>query len=101
MHPPLPPIRQEHVVFGLNPEDEFYSRRNVTAAWRIQAAFRMHRARRMVARKRFEQWMQNIGRQAALLQHLSQSNALNTQGYNLAKLLKLRYFPLNYFSTIC
>lgn len=89
-YPPLPPIRHKHIVFGLSPNDPFFDKNHVTAAWKIQSAFRMHRARRMVARKRYEHWMQNIARQTVLLETLSESNALNTQGYNVASVLKVR-----------
>lgn len=90
LRPDLPLLSSSSAVFGLEPLNPFFCKSNVNAAWAIQSAFRMHRARRIVARKRFEHWSANVARQEALVAHFSQSNSLNTQGYNLANLLKLR-----------
>eukprot|EP01039_Chlorochromonas_danica_P001031 gene1031-1118_t len=90
-----------HQVFGLHPEDSFYSRKNVIAAWKIQCAYRIHRARSIVARKRYEHWKQNIMRQRLFLHHFSQSNSLNMHGYIVGKsLLSILPKKLIFFNEI-
>ncbi len=99
--------------FGLDATNEFYSKKNVYAAWTIQRAFRMHRSRRIVARVRYEHWRKNINRHHSLLLHLSESNALTTEGYRIAGILqtqsrkpikfnelKQKLYPLRYTSNV-
>jgi hypothetical protein len=71
-------------IFGIDNENEFFSKKNVYAAWTIQRAFRMHRSRRIVARVRFEHWRKNINRHYSVLHHLSEANAFSYEGYRVA-----------------
>lgn len=99
--------------FGIDATNEFYTKKNVYAAWTIQRAFRMHRARKIVARVRYEHWRKNIHRHHSLLHHLSETNALSTEGYRVAGLLgtqskkpiqwnewKQKLYPLRYTSNV-
>jgi hypothetical protein len=75
---------QPYLVYGLHPNDEFYQRKNVTAAWTIQRAYRMYRSKRIVAKKRFDMWERSSALHWNLLQHLGDSNALTTEGLKMA-----------------
>ncbi|RYH31298.1 hypothetical protein EON65_02940 [archaeon] len=91
-YPSLPMLTAATEIFGMRDDDPYYCKKNIYAAWTIQRAYRMHRARQIVGQKRFEHWKQCITRQHSLILHLSDSNALNTQGFNFAKLLNIRSF---------
>lgn len=70
---------QNFVLYGVNEGDPMFSRRNITNAWVIQRAYRMHRSRRIVARRRFELWLQSCDRQWAFFNHLADTNTLTMQ----------------------
>lgn len=91
-YPSLPLLTAATEIFGLKGDDPYFSKKNINAAWTIQRAYRMHRARQIAGQKRYEHWKQCISRQHSLLLHLSDSNALNTQGFNFAHLLNIRSF---------
>jgi hypothetical protein len=74
-----PHAHQYPSKFGLDPTSEFYSKKNVYAAWTIQRAFRVFRAKKIVARVRYEHWRKNINRHHSLLHHLSEANALSSK----------------------
>ena len=71
-------------VFGLHPDDPFYNRKNVTAAWTIQRAFRTHQSRNKVAKVRFEMWVRTAAVHSSLLSHLADSGSMTAQGLQLA-----------------
>ncbi len=85
--PVLTGFKQPFVVFGLSEDDPFYQYKNVVAAWTIQRAFRMHRARKITARKRYELWVRSGDIQNVLFNCLSDSNSLTTQAYNMYSVL--------------
>jgi hypothetical protein len=97
-----PEVGEQMDRFRIFPHDHdtSLSKNSIYAAWTIQRAYRMHRARKIVAHKRYEHWMQNIARQWSLLYHLSDSNSLNTQGYNVAYFLGTRSLKPPYFDEI-
>lgn len=70
-------------------DDPFFSKKNMFAAWKIQCAYRCYRAKKIVNRSRYEFWLRSISRQWSLYNHLSETNTLTTQGYNVAWLLKV------------
>lgn len=87
--PFLTEFKQPHKIYGLGKEDLFYCKKNVRAAWTIQRAFRMHRARKIARRKRFEFWSRSKAVQWSLINHLADTNTLTEQGGNVTKLLGL------------
>lgn len=77
-------------IFGIDPEDPFFSKANVNAAWTVQRAFRVFRAKKIASRKRYELWLRSSARQFSLLYHLAETNTMTTQAYNVAGIFKIR-----------
>lgn len=88
--PKLLEYEQAAVIFGLNGSDPFYCKKNVSAAWTLQRAFRVFRARKIASRKRYELWLRSAARQWSLMNHMAETNTLNMQAHNVAGLLGVR-----------
>jgi hypothetical protein len=88
--PKLIEFEQRAVIFGLDASDPFYSKKNVNAAWTVQRAFRVFRARKIASRKRYELWLRSAGRQWSLMNHLAETNTVTMQAHNIAGLLGIR-----------
>lgn len=88
--PRLLEYEQPSVIFGIDPDDPFYCKKNVNAAWTVQRAFRVFRSRKIASRKRYELWLRSAGRQWSLLSHMAETNTLTFQGYNVAGLIGVR-----------
>lgn len=89
--PVLEGFEQPFVMYGLDPEDPFFAENAVDAAWTIQRGWRCHRARNIVARKRYEMWTRASHNQWALYDHLADSNVISAQAYNITGWAGLRY----------
>ena len=77
--PKLEGFKQPYVIYGVNEGDPMFTRRNISAAWTIQRAFRCHRSRKIAARKRFEYWLRSADRQWSFFTHLADTNTLTMQ----------------------
>ena len=88
--PKLLEYEQPSVIFGVNGDDPFYSKKNVSAAWTLQRAFRVFRARKIASRKRYELWLRSAARQWSLLNHFAENNTVNMQAYNVAGIFGIR-----------
>lgn len=73
------------------------TKRNNKAATKIQNCFRKFRSRSIVARRRYEHWLQNIDRHRSFLSHFSESNTLSSHGNLVAKVLGLKSRKEIYF----
>lgn len=76
--------------FGVNPEDMLFTKKNITAALKIQMAYRVYRARCIVARKRYERWRRCVHRQLNFYSQFQDFNALSFHGYSMSKIFKLQ-----------
>jgi hypothetical protein len=88
--PKLLEYEYPEVIFGLDNTDPFFSKKNVNAAWTLQRAFRIFRAKKIASRKRYELWLRSAGRQWSLLNHMAETNTMNMQAHNVAGLLRVR-----------
>jgi len=88
--PKLEGFVQNFVMFGLNEGDPMFSRKNINAAWTMQCAFRMHRSRKIVARRRYELWLRSGDRQANFFAHLAETNSLTMQANNILNFMGVR-----------
>lgn len=79
--------RQELFTGSMEPE---FSKDRIVAAWTIQQAYRMHRARKRVSRQRYEMWTRRLDTQRSLINQLMDTNTLTTQAYFAAGKLRLR-----------
>lgn len=70
---------------------------NNRAAVKIQNTFRAFRSKSIVARRRYEHWLQNIDRHRSFLTHFSETNTLSSHGNLVAKLLGLKAHKEVYF----
>lgn len=90
MKPKLIEFEQRQVIFGLDKDDPFFSKKNVNAAWTLQRAFRVFRAKKMASRRRYELWLRSAARQWSLMNHLAESNTITMQAHNAAGFLGVR-----------
>ena len=88
--PKLRDFFQPFVMYGVNEGDPMFNRRNITAAWTIQRAFRVYRAHKLVARKRYEMWVRSCDMQGSFFSHLAETNTLTTQANNILDYLGVR-----------
>lgn len=88
--PKLLEYEQPTVIFGMHETDPFYCKKNVAAAWTLQRAFRVFRARKIASRKRYELWLRSAARQWSLLNHLAETNTVTMQAHNVMGLLGIR-----------
>lgn len=88
--PKLRDFFQPFVLYGVNEGDPMFNRRNITAAWTIQRAFRVYRAHKLVARKRYESWVRACDMQGSFFSHLAETNTLTTQANNILDYLGVR-----------
>lgn len=100
MKPKLVEFEQRPVIFGVDKDDPFYSKRNVNAAWTLQRAFRVFRAKKIASRKRYELWLRSAGRQWLLMNHLAETNTVTMQAHNVAGLLGVRPVKPVFFDEI-
>lgn len=98
--PKLVEFEQAPVIFGIDNSDPFYSKKNVSAAWTLQRAFRVFRAKKIASRKRYELWLRSAARQWSLMNHLAETNTLNMQAHNVAGLLGVRPVKPVFFDEI-
>lgn len=67
-----------------------FSKKNMRAARTIQQGFRKFRSRSIVARKRYEHWVQCIDRQRSFLCNFTDTNALSAHGNLFADMMNLQ-----------
>lgn len=98
--PKLLEYEQPTGIFGTNNDDPFYSKKNVKAAWTLQLAFRVFRAKKIASRKRYELWLRAAARQWTLMNHLAETNTVTMQAHNIAGLLGVRPVKPVYYDEI-
>ena len=93
-------FEQKFVLFGVNEGDPMFTRRNILAAWTLQRAYRCHRARRVVARRRFELWLQSCDRQWSFFNHLADTNTLSMQSNFFLDFLQIRPVKPSFYDEV-
>ena len=82
-------------VEAKKPADPFYSKSNMAAALAIQRTYRMHRSRRIAARKRYEAWQRTASSFNSIIHHLTDANAMSRHGHAMVRRY-MQYHPVLY-----
>eukprot|EP01038_Epipyxis_sp_PR26KG_P006206 gene6206-8548_t len=75
-------------------------KQKITAVWKIQCAYRIHRAKIITARKRYEVWVQSIDRHYSLMNHLADTNTFTFQGNIVTKMLGVHHRKMIFYDEI-
>lgn len=87
-------------LYGNNQQDPFYRRSNVDAAFVIQRAYRIYRAKKVAARVRYETWIRTAALHASFINQLSDMNSLTNVGDFMTRLINVRPRQLITFNEI-